>query len=75
MNPFAILLSAFLMAVGIYLHFYYQGRLAKTEEGKQAVAELVESLPSWFVKAAPAVLVVGGLLRLYLAVFEGEPGR
>jgi len=72
MNPFAILLGIFLVAVGIYLHFYYQGRFAKSEEGKRAVAEIIESLPSWFIKIAPATLVVGGLLRLYLAVFSPE---
>jgi len=72
MNPFAILLGVVLIAVGIYLHFYYQGRFAKTEEGKQAVADIIESLPSWFIKAAPTVLVVGGLLRLYLEVFARE---
>jgi uncharacterized membrane protein YidH (DUF202 family) len=69
MNPFAILLGVFLIVVGIYLHFYYQGRFAKTEEAKQAVADIIESLPSWFVKAAPTVLVIGGTLRLYLELF------
>ena len=69
MNPFALLLGVFLIAVGIYLHFYYQGRFAKTQEGKQALDDLIESLPSWFIKAAPTVLVVGGLLRLYFALF------
>ena len=72
MNPFSILLGIFLIAVGIYLHFYYQGRFAATQEGKQAIAELIDSLPSWFIKMAPATLVVGGLLRLYLAVFSPE---
>ena len=72
-NPFAIVLALFLIAVGLYLHFYYQGRFARTDESKQALAELIESLPSWFVKAAPAVLVSGGLLRLYLAVFSQSP--
>lgn len=68
MDPFAILLGVFLIAVGISLHFYYEGRFAKSEEGRQAVADLVESLPRWFIKAAPTVLVVGGFLRLYLAI-------
>jgi len=72
MNPFTILLGAFLIVVGIYLHFYYQGRFAQTEEGKQAVADIIESLPSWFVKAAPTVLVVGGFVRLYLELFVRE---
>lgn len=73
MNPFGMLLGVFLIAIGIFLHFYYQGRFASTEEGKQALADLLESLPSWFVKAAPAVLVVGGLLRLCLELFAREP--
>ena len=64
MDPSAILLGGFLIAIGIYLHFYYQGRFANSEEGKQAVRELVDSLPSWLVKAAPAVLVVGGFVRI-----------
>ena len=69
MNPFAILLGVFLVTVGIYLHFYYQGRFAGSEEGKQAVADLVDSLPSWLIKAAPALLIVGGFVRIYLELF------
>lgn len=72
MDPFSILLGVFLIAVGFYLHFYYQGRFAKTEEGKKAVSDILETLPGWFVKAAPAILVVGGLLRIYLEIFAGE---
>lgn len=71
-DPFATLLAVFLIAVGIYLHFYYQGRFAKTEEGKRALADVMESLPSWFIRAAPTVLVIGGLLRLYMAIFAWE---
>jgi len=73
MNLPGILLGAFLVAIGICLHLYYQGRFAQSEEAKESVEKLVESLPAWFVKLAPVVLVVGGILRLYLAIFASEP--